>query len=142
MGIWDSSGISWTICKQSASRSRQITTPTPHHSIFTGRMLFLTPNRVKALKDKRTSGKNWYWFILARCTFCHPTNNVKAPWENNKNIITACLINPRFLTIIFSFSQHSSNTARHNSANNYWWNFSQIKLLFFRDFPELLHFAQ
>ena len=41
---WDGSGISWTICKQSAPRSRQITTPTPHHSIFTGRMLFLMPN--------------------------------------------------------------------------------------------------
>ena len=38
------SGISWTICKQSAPRSRQITKPTPHHSMFTGRMLFLTPN--------------------------------------------------------------------------------------------------
>ena len=31
--------------KQSAPRSRQITTPTPHHSIFTDRMLFLTPNQ-------------------------------------------------------------------------------------------------
>ena len=39
------SGISWTTCKQSAPHSRQITTPTPHHSIFTGRMLFLTPNQ-------------------------------------------------------------------------------------------------
>jgi len=38
-------GISSTICKQSAPRSREITTPAPHHSIFTGRMLFLTPNR-------------------------------------------------------------------------------------------------
>ena len=37
--------FSWTICKQSAPHSRQITTPTPHHSIFTGRMLFLTPNQ-------------------------------------------------------------------------------------------------
>ena len=27
-------GISWTICKQSTPRSRQITTPTPYHSIF------------------------------------------------------------------------------------------------------------
>jgi len=27
-----------------APRSRQINTSTPHHSIFTGRMLFLTPN--------------------------------------------------------------------------------------------------
>ena len=40
-----SGGISWTICKQSAPRSRQIITPTPHHSIFTGRMLFLAPNQ-------------------------------------------------------------------------------------------------
>ena len=39
------SGISWTTCKQSAPRSRQITTLTPHHSIFTGRVLFLTPNQ-------------------------------------------------------------------------------------------------
>jgi len=49
-GFWDGSGINWTICKQSAPRSRQITTPTPHRSIFAGWMLFLTPNRVKALK--------------------------------------------------------------------------------------------
>jgi len=28
------SGIRWTICKQTAPRFRQITTPTPHHSIF------------------------------------------------------------------------------------------------------------
>jgi len=28
-----------------APESRQTITPTPHHSIFTGRMLFLTPNQ-------------------------------------------------------------------------------------------------
>ena len=44
-GILGCSGISWTICKQSAPCCRQITTPTCHHSIFTGRMLFLTPNQ-------------------------------------------------------------------------------------------------
>ena len=37
--------ISWTICKQSAPRCRQITTLTPHHSMFTGRVLFLMPNQ-------------------------------------------------------------------------------------------------
>ena len=37
-------GISWAMCK-SAPRSRQITTPAPHHSFFTGRMLFLPPNQ-------------------------------------------------------------------------------------------------
>ena len=39
-----SSGISWAICK-SALRHRQIPTPEPHHSIFTGRMPFLPPNQ-------------------------------------------------------------------------------------------------
>jgi len=38
------SGISWAICK-SAHRSRQITTPAPHHSVFTGRMPFLPHNQ-------------------------------------------------------------------------------------------------
>jgi len=38
------SGISWAICK-SAPRFRQITTPAPHHSVFTGRMSFLPPNQ-------------------------------------------------------------------------------------------------
>ena len=43
------SGISWAICK-SAPRSRQITTPAPHHS----------------------------GFLQAGCTSCRPTNSVKA----------------------------------------------------------------
>ena len=33
-GVLGCSGDRWTICKQSAPRSRQITTTTPHHSIF------------------------------------------------------------------------------------------------------------
>ena len=45
-GVLGCSGISWTICKQSAPHSRQITTSTPHHSMFTGRMLLLTPNQL------------------------------------------------------------------------------------------------
>jgi len=43
IGFWD--GYSWTVCKQFAPRSRQITTTTRHLSIFTGRILFLTPNQ-------------------------------------------------------------------------------------------------
>jgi len=35
-------GIHWAICK-SAPCSRQITTPAPHRSVFTGRMPFLLP---------------------------------------------------------------------------------------------------
>ena len=32
--IWFAYGINWTICRQSALHFRQITTPTPHRSIF------------------------------------------------------------------------------------------------------------
>ena len=54
MGFGDDSGISWTICKQSAPCTRQ-----PHQHLitqfFTGRMLFLTPNQqCQALKAQRT----------------------------------------------------------------------------------------
>jgi len=45
VGFWDGNGISWAICKQSAPRSRQTTTPKPHRSIFTGWKLFVTPNQ-------------------------------------------------------------------------------------------------
>ena len=45
MGFWDGSGISWTIRKQSALRCKWIITPATHHSIFAGRMHFLTPNQ-------------------------------------------------------------------------------------------------
>ena len=48
MCFGDGSGISWTICKQPAPPCRQVITPTPHHSIFAGQMLFLMPaNSVK-----------------------------------------------------------------------------------------------
>jgi len=38
------SGVSWAICK-SAPRSRQITMPALHHSVFTNQMPFLLPNQ-------------------------------------------------------------------------------------------------
>jgi len=47
------SGISWTICKSFAPRSRQKTTPVPHHSVFTGRIPFLPPNQ----QHQTTEGK-------------------------------------------------------------------------------------
>ena len=52
-GVWGYNGFGWTICKQSAPRCGQITTPTPHHSIFTGRVLFLTPSQ----QCQQTEGK-------------------------------------------------------------------------------------
>ena len=60
---WDGSGFSWTICKQSAPHSRQITSPTPHHSIF----IFYGPD---ALPDAQpTVSKHWRyitWSVTTR----------------------------------------------------------------------------
>jgi len=47
-------GISWTTCKQSAFHSIQITTPTPHHSVVTGQMLFLLTNKLVGCGDVTT----------------------------------------------------------------------------------------
>ena len=53
------SGISWVICK-SASRSRQITMPVPHHSFFTGRMAFLPPNQQRQSTEGKKSDISYY----------------------------------------------------------------------------------
>jgi len=55
------SGTSWAIRKQSAPRSRQMTRPAPHHSVFTGRILFLPPNQQCQSTEgtgRRRSNKN------------------------------------------------------------------------------------
>jgi len=49
--LWNGSGISWTICKQSAPCCRQMTTPTPHHSFLqAGCSSWRPANSVKTLK--------------------------------------------------------------------------------------------
>ena len=57
------SGISWAICK-SAPRSRQITMPAPHHSVFlqAGCPACCPTNSVKALKAFYHSGSH-YWAL-------------------------------------------------------------------------------
>jgi len=51
------SGINWAIWK-SAPCSRQVTMPATHHSVFTGRMPFLSPNQQRqTLKAKLVSKK-------------------------------------------------------------------------------------
>jgi len=63
------SGISCTICKQSAPRARQITTPTPHRSIFTCRMLFPTPNQQCQSKEGNTHKTTKLNTHVARLSF-------------------------------------------------------------------------
>jgi len=55
-----------TICKQSAPCSRQITTPTSHYSIFTGRMFFLVPNK----QCQKTQGIYLHIFCSSASSSC------------------------------------------------------------------------
>jgi len=48
------SDSSWVVCKF-APRSRQITTPAPHHSVFSGRMPFLPPNQQRQSTEGTTN---------------------------------------------------------------------------------------
>ena len=73
--VWGCSGISWTICKQSAPRSRQITTSTPHRSVFTDRMLFLLPNQ----QHQSTEGRADI-YRLAQNKHGHPALP-QTPWK-------------------------------------------------------------
>ena len=74
------SGISWNICK-SAPRSRQITTPAPHHSVFTGRMPFLPPNQ----QHQSTV----YMDIAVRSLTCHTATGTCMPYR-----LTQCYLPP------------------------------------------------
>jgi len=57
---------------QSAPRSRQITTPTAGHSVFTGRMLFLTPNQqcqsTEAIKREGFLNCSMLCYVRQLCT--------------------------------------------------------------------------
>ena len=81
-GVRGCSGISWTICKQSAARSRQITTPTPHQSISTGWMLFLTLSQqptqqtVNMLQSQTSASAMSWWVSLVSLVTCSSVKSV------------------------------------------------------------------
>ena len=122
-GFWDGSGISWTICKQSASCSRQISTPAPHH-FLTGRMLFLTPN----LQCRITEGqacyaqqqKNIYAQVITiKVTTGHHHHHHGNSGSSCANILTAAIVSRsntlqqyRHAFALPYFVWHSSNTHR------------------------------
>jgi len=102
------SGISWTICKQSAPRSRQTTTPThththPFNGSFSGTIQVSRYQKGKTNLDfTEARDSEWQWlqlghvqvctslqtdnhasipplsFLQAGCPSCRPTNSVKA----------------------------------------------------------------
>ena len=85
------SGISWAVCR-SASRSREITTPAPYHSVF----------------------------LQAGCPSCRPTNSVKAlKVEFTRPKFTKLLpYVERSSAVLTSAWQRSSHPSRNASTKN------------------------
>jgi len=78
------SGISWAICK-SAPHSRQITTPAPHRSVFTGWMPFLPPNQQR----QSTEGE--------QCNICKQSAENLSCSPNNEKQHKTSLITENYL---------------------------------------------
>jgi len=103
------SGISWTTCK-SAPRSRQITTPAPHHSVFTGRMPFLRPNQQRQSTEGTIKATKSGWVQVAvlanlkkiitrltRFAFHRSTLHVLPSYTFNHCNFTSCISRPAIL---------------------------------------------
>jgi len=72
------SGIGWAICK-SAPRSRQITTPARHHSVFfTGRMPFLSPNQQRQSTEGTTTPIPHHLMFTGRMFFLMPNQQCQS----------------------------------------------------------------
>ena len=89
--IVSGSGISWTICK-STSRSRQITMPAPHHSVF----------------------------LQAGCPSCRPTNSVKA--LKAELWLTNCRIWERIVLLRFSWRLVTKRWLMMNVSLDMCWH--------------------
>ena len=85
------SGISWAVCK-SAPRSRQITTPAPHRSVFTGRVPFLPPNQQRQSTVQYTSTETAA-NISGRSTMSRMTVELRAPGPaRNESHVQCCIV--------------------------------------------------
>jgi len=87
------SGISWTICKSFAPRSRKITMPVPHQSAFIGRMPFLLPNQ----QHQSTEGKNCSYMCAYHCAQLSYTT-----WHRTVLIIFPLILQTIILTRMMS----------------------------------------
>jgi len=121
------SGISWTTCKSFEPRSRQITMPVPHQSVFTGRMPFLLPNQKHQITKGIWSKKTWPK-SGACCAPFHEgagfPSNTMSPWPRSTSIPThrpsGILIHPTVWPQYTNVTDRTDKrTVLQNRANYY-----------------------
>ena len=106
----DGSGISWTIRKQSAPCYRQITTPTPHHSIFTSWMLFLMLNQQcqsTGIPKYDSNFPHLHWHDSQITYTCRITNQLACSMKNVHSLdITSDLMNTGWPAVPLTVQLH------------------------------------
>ena len=111
---WVGSGISWTICKSLAPHFRQITTPAPHRSFFTGRMLFLASNQQcqstkgnlsKQVKEENQGAASWPKFVWKLA--------VKQKWWCVTSLLQSTRLATQKTSVVPCSVQHSRTTSRN-----------------------------
>ena len=129
------SGVSWAICK-SAPRSRQITTPAPHHSRFlqAGCPSCRPTNSVKALKGQlRTElcvinvckcSNTLGWLINNNWNELEITE--RSMWTHFKGLMTKLLLTTFFTT----FWRHFEKNVKSNVFWNLWIFWKNVKYVF------------
>ena len=126
------SGISWAICK-SASRSRQITMPVPHHSVFL-QAAFLPPNQqYQSTEDMRAS--IWCYMQLSAVEVIGALNKtgIHTKWTWTKYImdkITMLTCFSNSILVLFHLLYSVRQTKGMNfrlyaflTLDIYWWIF-------------------
>jgi len=113
-GVLGCSGISWTICKQPAPRSRQTATPTPHHSI-----LLRSDAVLSGLGDQNSAIQFPSWqYCLWNIYYDIPRNILTQNYNvnlYNKNIYTYT-----HLTAICLGLPGSASTRKVKPSGFYW----------------------
>jgi len=99
------SGISWAICK-STPRSRQITMPAPHHTVFYGLDALPTAQSAASRKKRPLNG----CLCVLLCLLCFFTLFRLRHWYNY------CLL----VSVVLDWSLPTATFACH------WWAFSNL----------------
>jgi len=132
------SGISWAMCK-SASHSKQITTPAPHHSVFTGWTPFLTPNQQRQSTEgsndihQQHPEKTQTWTVISNITETGWVQNayLERHWERpsfspvlsvhqiaSRELVRCCGSQSNDLGIHTAHQQLSTTVNNNNNNNN------------------------
>jgi len=124
MGFGDGSGISWTICKQTATRSREITTTTPHRSHATwnkkGNFIRSTMASTRLAQYRRNSTQQKHTF----------SDKLKTPNKNWSQILLLCVLSGLKMNSTHAYSpargvknitgsnNHNLNLTQQNNMNS------------------------